>query len=539
MKETEALARMASSNVESQMVKSEAVKSEAAVGFSADEEYFQTRKAYLEQREREKGLVVYPHTFGDTITAKEFIQKYGHLGNGVADDTQTVAVAGRVIAWREQSKKLIFFDLRNDGDVIQVMLNAKIYKGDFEDFSKTVHRYDIVGVRGYPLRTKTGELSIVPYEGIVLSHCLRMLPEQGKLTDQEIRYRMRHLDGIVNHDRIRPIFEQRAKIIKFIQNFFDSRGFMQVDTPIINSVAGGANADTFKTHVNATKADVVLRISPELYLKQLIVAGFERVYEIGKQFRNEGLDVTHSPEFLSLESYQAYVDYYYLMEMTEELLSSLVFHIKGTYKIRVVPFSGDDDVEREVDFTPPFKRVPMISTLEEKLGITIPRPYDSDECNAFLRKVCEDLNIDVTPPATTFRLLDTLAGELLEPEFINPTFLINHPQILSPLAKYHRDDRQLCERFELYINKKEISNAYSELNDPHQQRKCFEDQLKCKDAGDSESMSIDHTFIHALDCGLPNTGGFGLGISRLFMLLCNQNNIKEIDFFPMMKPLNQ
>jgi len=502
-----------------------------------DEQYFHQRTEEMQKREKGTSLITYPHKFTTTDTVHDFKAMYATIEAGQRADKEH-RLAGRVTRWRPSGSKLIFADLRNDGYTVQLWINAKEYEGDFNDISTTISRGDIVGVVGVGGRTKRGELSVMVREMELLSPCLRPLPGvQSGLTDKETRYRNRHLDGIVNHDEVRRIFNMRSEIIKFIRRFFDKRGFMEVETPMLNSIVGGAAARPFASYMHSLQQDVYMRVSPELYLKQLIVAGFEKVYEIGRQFRNEGLDLTHNPEFTSIETYEAYQDYHDLMKMTEELLSSLVEELTGSCKVKMVPFSGEKKEEVEVDFTPPFRRVPMISELERILEVTMPRPLDSDECNEFLRDLCAEHEVECAKPHTTTRLLDSLVGEYIEPHCINPTFIIDHPQVMSPLAKYHRDDNELTERFELFINGKEICNAYTELNNPHVQRKCFADQLKDREAGDDEAQLIDHTFINALDHGLPPTAGWGMGIDRLCMMLTRQNNIKEVLFFPMMRPL--
>lgn len=506
------------------------------IPYSANDEYFQTRKAAFEKREKDTGIVTYPHKYHTNTTVNKFIEKYHGLESGGRIDEVEVSVAGRIVSWRAQGKKLVFFRLRNDGYDVQIWMTRDMYEGDMDDILKHVKCYDIVGVRGIPARTKRNELSIITREVTLLSPCLRMVPD--KLTDSEIRFRKRHLDGIVNHDSVRKIFAMRCAVITYIRNFFLNRGFMEVETSMLQAVVGGAAARPFLTELNATKQTVGLRISPELELKELVVSGFEKVFEIGRQFRNEGMDITHNPAFTSIESYEAYTDFYDLTEMSEELLSKLVMKVKGSYKCMVKPLEGDGTGDLiEVDFTPPFRRVPMIETLENKLGVKFPLPLDSDKCNKFLINLCGKKDIKLTPPYTTARILDTLTGEIIEPTCINPTFIIEHPQLMSPLAKYHRSKEGLTERGELFVCKKEIMNYYTELNNPHKQRECFSDQLKDREKGDDEANATDYNFIDSLDHALPPTGGWGMGIDRLVMLLTGQYSIREVLAFPMMKPL--
>lgn len=296
----------------------------------------------------------------------------------------------------------------------------------------------------------------------------------------------------------------------------------------------------FFTYHNDLGINLFLRIATELYLKQLIIGGIEKVYEIGKNFRNEGIDLTHNPEFTAIEAYWAYADYYDLIEMTEELLSSMVYSLFGTHKLTFYP-QGKEVPEKfyEIDFTPPYRRIPMIETLEAKLGIKFPQPLESEETNTFLKKLLEEKKIECTPPLTTARLLDKLVGEYIEPECISPTFITDHPQLMSPLAKYHRSKPGITERFELFVCGKELCNAYTELNDPFVQRSLFHAQAADRAAGDDEAQPIDEGYCEALEHGLPPTAGWGMGIDRLVMFLTNHNNIKEVILFPAMRPLER
>ncbi|KAL1986006.1 hypothetical protein VTN96DRAFT_7141 [Rasamsonia emersonii] len=504
-------------------------------------QYFEIRSARINKLRETKNPDPYPHKFQVTDDLRQFLKEYEGLAKGEQKPDVTVRIAGRIYTKRASGPKLIFYDIRAEGVKVQVVAQAQNVKSDvpFEAQHEHLRRGDIIGIVGFPGRSNPknrpdGELSIFATEVVLLAPCLHAIPsEHYGLRDQEQRYRQRYLDLIMN-DKSRNVFVTRHKIVSYIRRFFDSRDFIEVETPMMNAIPGGATAKPFITHHNELDMDLYMRVAPELYLKMLIVGGLERVYELGRQFRNEGIDLTHNPEFTTCEFYWAYADVYDVMNLTEELISGLVKHITGGYETTFHTQSGE---VYTINWKAPWRRVEMIPALEEATGEKFP-PGDklhTEEAHEFLKNLLKKTGVECPPPLTNARMLDKLVGEFIEETCINPTFITGHPQMMSPLAKYHRKHVGLCERFEAFVCKKEIVNAYTELNDPFDQRLRFEEQARQKSQGDDEAQLIDENFCTSLEYGLPPTGGWGMGIDRLVMFLTDNYSIKEVLAFPFMK----
>lgn len=446
-----------------------------------------------------------------------------------------VSIAGRVMSRRIMGKAS-FMELQDASGRIQVYVTRDdLCPGEDKDlynklFKKLLDIGDIVGVKGFVFRTQTGEISVHAEELTLLSKALRPLPiVKAKddqvfdgFTDPELRYRRRYVDLIVN-DEVKGIFIKRTKIFQSMRNFFNSRGYLEVDTPVLQSIPGGAAARPFVTHHNALDIPLYLRIANELYLKRLIVGGFEGVYEFSRNFRNEGMDRTHNPEFTCMEIYVAYKDYRWMMQMTEQMIEHICQEVLGSTTIQVG--------EHTIEFKPPYRRLTMIDAIQEYGGVNID---GMDEVE--LRKVCQAKGVEIDDTMGVGKLIDELFGAVAEPHLVQPTFIIDYPKAMSPLTKEHRDRSDLTERFELFVNGKELANAYSELNDPIDQRHRFEDQLRLSERGDDEAMYIDHDFLRALEFGMPPTSGMGIGMDRLVMLLTGQESIQEVLLFPQMRP---
>ena len=455
----------------------------------------------------------------EDTTIKETKKEYDLDPNGME-----VSISGRLSALRSMGKA-IFGHIQDYTGKIQIYIKKDVIGDEkFRFFEDYVDLGDILGVKGNLFRTNTGELTIEVRDFQILSKCLHPLPEKWHgLTDVEVRYRQRYLDLIANEEA-RRIFVLRSRLISLMRRFFDERGFLEVETPILQPIASGANAKPFITYHNYLEQNLYLRIAPELYLKRLIVGGFDRVYEIGKNFRNEGVDTTHNPEFTMVEFYVANWDYTDLMQFTQELLVYLLQNTLGTLKIT---YKG-----KELDFSPPIKVARYFDLLKEKTGKD--KDFFLRDVEG-LRKLAKDVGVPKVETLTHARLLDKVFDLLVEDDLWGPVFVVDFPKLLSPLAKSHREDPDLVERFELFVTGKEIANAYSELNDPIEQKERFMAQLKEKEMGDEEAMQMDEDFIRALEYGMPPTAGEGIGIDRLVMILTNVDSIREVILFPALR----
>ena len=480
---------------------------------------------------REMGIEPYPAAeYATNAFSKEIKANF-------KDDAEPreVSIAGRIMSRRIMGKAS-FMELQDSEGRIQVYISRDdICPDENKDlytivFKKLLDIGDIVGIKGYVFRTQMGEISVHARELTVLSKSLRPLPivkykdgvAYDGFNDPELRYRQRYVDLIVN-DGVKDIFLKRAKVVKTMRRVLDDAGYTEVETPTLQSIPGGASARPFITHFNALDIDMYMRIATELYLKRLIVGGFEGVYEIGKNFRNEGMDRNHNPEFTCMELYVQYKDYNWMMSFTEKLLEEICIAVNGTSETVV---DG-----KTISFKAPYRRLPILEAIKEKTG------YDLEGMDeAQIREVCKKLNLEIDDTMGKGKLIDEIFGEFCEGTFIQPTFIIDYPVEMSPLTKMHRSKPGLTERFELMVNGKELANAYSELNDPIDQEARFKEQMRLADKGDDEAMIIDQDFMRALEYGMPPTSGIGIGIDRLVMLMTGQTTIQEVLFFPQMRP---
>ncbi len=478
------------------------------------------------------GINPFPaESYGVTATAREILSNFPDQGSKYQD----VCLAGRIMTRRIMGAAS-FVDLQDSTGRIQLYIKRdEICPEEDKTLYNTIFKRltdigDIIGVKGYVFVTQMGEISIHVKEFKILSKSVKPLPvvkeAEGQtfdaVTDPEFKYRQRYVDLIVN-PAVKEVFVKRTRLVNIIREFLNNQGALEVDTPVLQSIPGGATARPFMTHHNALDIPLYLRIANELYLKRLIVGGFDWVYEFSRDFRNEGMDRTHNPEFTILEFYVAYRDYFWMMEQTEQMLEKIANGLHGTTNVVV----GD----KTISFSAPFKRISIYDAIQEHTGTDV-----SAMDEAALRSFCQQLGLEADITMGKGKLVDLLFGEKCEHHYIQPTFIIDYPVEMSPLTKKHRSKPGLVERFELMINGKEIANAYSELNDPIDQRERFEDQVKLMERGDEEAMFIDYDFLRALEYGMPPTAGIGIGIDRLVMLMTNQPSIQDVLFFPQMRP---
>jgi lysyl-tRNA synthetase class 2 len=474
------------------------------------------------------GVNPYPYSFERTAFSKEIVDAF-------KDDApqRTVAVAGRIMSLRRMGKAS-FCHIMDSAGKIQLYLKKDDLGGIYDAF-RLLDIGDIIGVEGFVFRTKMGEVSIHAQKLELLAKSLRPLPiaketkdEQGNVTvhdpfsDKELRYRQRYVDLVVNQP-VKDVFVKRAKIVSSIRSYFDSLGFLEVETPILQPQYGGAFARPFITHHNALDVDLYLRIANELYLKRLIVGGFDGVYEFAKDFRNEGMDRSHNPEFTMLEVYVAYKDYIWMMEMVEQMVSKVAMAVNGSMTVKL----GD----QEINFAPPWRRISMFDAIKEYTGKDLRGKGEAE-----LHQIAKGLHIEIPAGEGIGTIIDEIFSEKVEHHLVQPTFITDYPVEMSPLAKKHRSEAGLVERFEAMVNGQEICNAFSELNDPLDQRARFEEQMRARARGQAEVQPLDEDFLRALEYGMPPTAGLGIGIDRLTMLLTAQESIRDVIFFPQMKP---
>lgn len=469
---------------------------------------------------REKGINPFPYTFDRTGSCEIIKKDYAHLTAGEKKEDQVFKLAGRVMTFRAMGKAS-FFNLQDQTGSLQIYVKTEELSEQDKIAFEHIDLGDIVGVEGYVFRTQKGEISVYGKKITMLTKTLEPLPEKFHgIQDVEIKYRHRHLD-LISDPESRKVFETRSKIIREVRNFLDGRGFLEVETPVLQPLYGGAAAKPFSTHHNALDMKLFMKISPELYLKRLIVGGFDKVYEIGKNFRNEGIDRSHNPEFTMLEYYEAYTDYNYQMKQFEELVCHVVKAVKGTLKFE---YQG-----KEIDFTAPWKKITVLGGIKEYAKIN---PDSEAELDAYLKA-----NGDKKKNYSKMKLGEKQISAFevaVEPHIWNPMFVMDHPVEISPLTKIHRTDSRLVERFEPFAAGMEIGNSYSELNDPEEQRNRLKEQEAHRVVND-EAHPMDEDFLHAIETGMPPTGGVGIGMERLVMILTDRPSIRDIIFFPTMK----
>ena len=456
-------------------------------------------------------------TYDVTAHSKDIKEEFNE------DEEREVSIAGRVMSKRRHGK-ICFLDVRDSVGTIQVFARKDVLEDKYEDV-KGLDIGDIIGVKGIVFKTEAGEITVCATDLTLLSKSLQILPEKFHgLKDPDLRYRQRYVDLIVNPE-VKNVFIKRNKIIKKIREFLDNKGFLEVETPILGTVAGGANARPFYTHHNTLDIDMQLRIANELFLKRLIVGGFDKVYEMGKMFRNEGMDPKHNPEFTNIELYQAYADYEEMMRITENLFEYVAKEVLGTDTIN---YQGT-----EICLKAPWKRITMIDAVKKYADVDF-NEIDTDED---AREVAREKGLEISEHDTWGKVLSEMFEEFCEEHLVEPTFVIGHPVEVSPLAKRNPEDKRLTQRFEAFINTWEFANAFSELNDPIDQRERFEAQVREKEAGDDEAHPMDSDFINAIEVGLPPTGGLGIGVDRMIVLLTDQPSIRDVLLFPTMKPI--
>ena len=458
--------------------------------------------------------------FNRTHTSKQIVENYDEL------EGKDVTVAGRLMAKRIMGKASFCHIQDGDGRIQSYVSINELGEESYKQF-KEDDIGDIIGITGFVFKTKTGEISIHAKEVTLLSKSLRPLPEKYHgLKDTDLRYRQRYVDLIMNPE-VKDTFLKRVQILQEIKNILNEKGYLEVETPILNTIAGGAAARPFITHHNTLDMDMYLRIANELYLKRLIVGGFDKVYEMGRMFRNEGMDIKHNPEFTNIELYSAYEDYNDMMDITEEIISKVALKVLGTTKIT---YQGT-----EIDLTPSWKRISMIDSIKEVTGVD----FNTIETAEDAKKAAEDLHVELDElKLTRGEIINQVFEAKVEETLIQPTFIYDYPVEVSPLTKRKPSDPRLTERFEVFIGAREYGNAYSELNDPIDQYERFKKQVEARDAGDEEANMMDDDFINALEYGMPPTGGLGIGVDRLVMLLTDSASIRDVLLFPTMKPLN-